>query len=76
MAGSGQQADGWAHPHQGRTFHQGSMPSAAVAEVPCVDPLQTVISEFSGVAQALQDGVHETLQEKEQAVSGDQSRNL
>lgn len=55
---------GWA-----LTFHEGRVCTAAVAEVPHVEPLEAVVSQLPGVAQALQDGVHEALQESTQAIS-------
>ena len=39
------------------------MCTAAVAEVPHVEPLEAVVPQLPGVAQALQNGVHEALQE-------------
>ena len=36
---------------------------AAVAEIPHIEPLEAVIPQLPGVAQALQNGVHEALQE-------------
>lgn len=42
---------------------------AAVAEVPHVEPLEAVVPQLPGVAQALQNGVHEALQEIVRTVS-------
>lgn len=49
--------------HDSLTFHEGCVGLAAVAEIPCVEPLQAVISQLPGVTQTLQNGVHEALQE-------------
>jgi hypothetical protein len=40
-------------PHGLLTFHEGRVSAAGVAEVPHVQPLEAVISQLSGVAQAL-----------------------
>lgn len=45
------------------TFHEGCVSTAAVAEIPHVEPLKAVVPQLPGVAQALQNGVHEALQE-------------
>lgn len=47
------------------------MGTAAVAEVPQIEPLQAVVSQLPRVAQALQNGVHEALRE----TTGHQQRN-
>lgn len=45
------------------TFHEGRVCTAGVAEVPHVQPLEAVIPQLTGVAQALKNGVHEALGE-------------
>lgn len=53
------------------TFHEGCVDTAAVAEIPHVEPLEAVIPQLPGVAQTLQNGVHEALQEIIQTISGE-----
>lgn len=42
---------------------------ATVAEISHIKPLQAIISQLSGIAQALQNGVHKALQEMIQTIS-------
>lgn len=50
------------------TFHEGCVCIATVTEIPHIEPLEAIISQFPGVAQALQNGVHEALQDVIQTI--------
>lgn len=59
------------HAHTGLlTFHESCVCTAGMAEVPHVQPLETVISQLAGVAQTLKNRVHEALREIIQQLVG------